>query len=74
MAKLDLPLKEGRLADLADLVDIFSLAHRLLNEAPAETDFTQRATLFTDAGALALLSLIPFRNEDTVLRWGDHVT
>lgn len=74
IADLDLPLKEGRLADLDDLGAIMTLAHRLLNDAAAETNFTQRATLFTDAGALALLSLIPFRNEDTVVRWGDHVT
>lgn len=74
LASLDLPLKEDRLADLPDLAAVFDLASDLLEQASAETHSTKRATLYTDAGALALLSLIPFRNQDTVLLWGKHLT
>ncbi|WP_026758910.1 hypothetical protein [Sediminimonas qiaohouensis] len=74
LSRRDLPLKEDRLADLPDLADVFELAGKLLVEAASETHSTAQATLYTDAGALALLSLIPFRNQDTVLLWGEHLT
>jgi len=74
LSRLDLPLKEDRLADLPDLAHVFEMAGNLLVEAASETHSTVRATLYTDAGALALLSLIPFRNQDTVLLWGKHLS
>lgn len=74
LARQDLPLKEDRLADLPDLADVFELAGSLLVQAASETHGATRATLYTDAGALALLSLIPFRNQDTVLLWGEHLS
>ena len=74
LASQDLPLKEDRLADLPDLDAVFDLAEKLLEQAASETHRTARATLYTDAGALAFLSLIPFRNSDTVLLWGRHLT
>ena len=74
LARLDLPLKEDRLAALPDLAAVFDLANGLLDEAAREAHATVRATLLTDAGALALLSLVPFRSRDTVLRWGAHLS
>lgn len=74
LSRLDLPLKEDRLADLPDLAAVFELAGNLLVQAASEGHSTARATLYTDAGALALLSLIPFRNQDTVLLWGKHLS
>ncbi len=74
LAGLDLPLKEDRLADLPDLATVLELASDLLQKADTETHGTKRSTIYTDAGALALLSLIPFRNQDTVLVWGKHLT
>jgi len=73
LASLELPIKEERLAGLPDLAAIFQQASDLLEKAKTETHLTQRATLYTDAGALTLLSLIPFRNQDTVLFWGKHM-
>lgn len=70
----DLPLKEDRLAGLPDLAAVFELAGDLLTQAASEAHGTERATLYTDAGALALLTLIPFRNQDTVLLWGKHLS
>lgn len=74
LSRLDLPLKEDRLADLPNLAAVFELAGNLLVQAALERHSTMRATLYTDAGALALLSLIPFRNQDTVLLWGKHLS
>jgi hypothetical protein len=74
LSGLDLPLKEDRLAGLPDLAAVFELADDLLVQAASATHGTARATLYTDAGALAFLSLIPFRNQDTVVLWGKHLT
>lgn len=74
LSRQDLPLKEDRLAELPDLATVFEQAGDLLVQAGSEMHGTVRATLYTDAGALALLSLIPFRNQDTVLLWGKHLS
>lgn len=66
-------LKEGRLADLPDLGAVFDHANALLDEAAGVTDRRRRVTLYVDGAALAFLSLIPLRNQDTVLVWGRDV-
>lgn len=67
-------LKEGRLADLPDLTAVFDKANALLDKAETTTDRRRRLTLYVDAAARPFLSLIPLRHEDTVLRWGQHIT
>lgn len=67
-------LKEAKLAVMPDLSEIFKRANALLDRASSETDRRRRLTLYVDAAALAFLSLIPFRNQDTVLYWGKHVS
>lgn len=73
LARADVKLKEARLDGLADLAEIFALANQLLDEASTVTDRRRLAALRSDAAALAILSLVPLRNKDTQLRWGDHV-
>ncbi|WP_026759140.1 hypothetical protein [Sediminimonas qiaohouensis] len=72
-AKGDMKVKEARLADLPDLQAIFDLANRLLDLAPGTMDRRKRTTLYVDAAALPFLSLIPLRNHDTRLLWGQHI-
>lgn len=73
LAKAEVKLKEARLDGLPALKEIFALANRLLDEASVITDRRRLVTLRCDAGALALLSLAPLRNEDTLLKWGEHL-
>ncbi|WP_297543674.1 hypothetical protein [Roseovarius sp.] len=72
-AKGDMKVKEARLADLPDLQAIFDLANKLLDQAPNTMDRRSRTTLYVDAAALPFLSLIPLRNHDTCLLWGQHI-
>lgn len=72
-SRSDVKLKEERLDRLPQLIKIFDLANCLLDEAAITTDRRRLATLRTDAAALAFLSLIPLRNQDTLLRWGDQI-
>ena len=67
-------LKERKLADLPDLAAIFDKANALLDKAEGTTDRREKLTLYVDAAALVFLSLIPLRNQDTVLRWGQHIS
>tara|TARA_R110001592_G_scaffold107373_2_gene300633 strand:+ start:97 stop:1443 length:1347 start_codon:yes stop_codon:yes gene_type:complete len=73
LAKADVKLKEARLDALPALKEIFVLANHLLDEASTITDRRRLVTLRCDAAALAILSLVPLRSQDTQLRWGDHV-
>ena len=66
-------LKEAKLAAMPDLSAIFDKANDLLDRAASTTDRRRKLTLYVDAAALAFLSLIPLRNQDTVLHWGRHV-
>lgn len=70
----DLKLKEARLARLPDMKDIFELAFDCLNQGDLESSPYAKKVLYVRAAALALLSLIPLRNEDTVLLWGEHIS
>ena len=72
-ARGDVKIKEDRLADLPDLGRIFDHANALLDEAAGVTDRRRKVTLYVDAAALAFLSIIPLRNQDTVLVWGKHI-
>ena len=72
-AKGDMKVKESRLADLPDLQEIFDRANKLLDLAPKTMDRRKRTTLYVDAAALPFLSLIPLRNHDTCLLWGQHI-
>ena len=67
-------VKERKLADFPDLAAIFDKANALLDKAESTTDRREKLTLYVDAAALAFLSLIPLRNQDTVLRWGQHIS
>ena len=73
LTRADVKLKEARLDGLPHLRQIFAKANDLLDEASETTDRRRLATLRSDAAALAILSLIPLRSQDTRLRWGDHV-
>jgi hypothetical protein len=72
-AKGEVKVKESRLADLPDLQTIFKRANALLDTASETMDRRSRTTLYVDAAALAFLSLIPLRNQDTCLRWGHEI-
>ena len=72
-AEGDVKLKESRLADLPDLGKIFDHANALLDEAAEVTDRRSKVTLYVDAAALAFLSIIALRNQDTVLVWGRDI-
>jgi hypothetical protein len=72
-AKGVVKLKEAKLAAMPDLSAIFDKANDLLDQAASTTDRRRKLTLYIDAAALAFLSLIPLRNQDTVLCWGRHV-
>ena len=72
-AKGSVKVKESRLADLPDLQAIFERANMLLDKAPETMDRRSRTTVYVDAAALAFLSLIPLRNQDTCLRWGHEI-
>jgi hypothetical protein len=74
LALADVKLKEGRLDRLPQLAEIFRMANELLDEAATVTDRRRLATLRTDAGALAFLSLLPLRSQDTLLKWGVQIT
>ena len=65
--------KEERLANLPDLSMIFDKANALLDAAATIKDRRRLLTLYVDAAALAFLSLIPLRNEDTKLFWGRQI-
>jgi hypothetical protein len=67
-------LKDAKLAAMPDLGTIFDKASQHLDAATAMRDRRRRITHYVDAGALALLALIPLRNQDTVLLWGRHIT
>ena len=73
-AQGEIKAKEARLAKLPELREIFAKANALLDAAETTTDRRRRTTLFVDAAALAVLSLVPLRDEDTVLFWGRHIT
>lgn len=73
LARADVKLKEDRLDRLPHLAKIFDLANGLLDKAETVTDRRRLAALRTDAAALAVLSLVPLRNQDTLLRWGSHI-
>ena len=74
LARAEVKLKEGRLDRLPQLAKIFKLANSLLDEAATVTDRRRLATLRTDAAALAFLSILPLRNQDTLLKWGEQIT
>lgn len=74
LTRAEVKLKEDRLDRLPQLAEIFALANALLDEAETVTDRRRLATLRTDAAALAFLSLIPLRNQDTPLKWGEQIT
>ena len=65
--------KEGRFANLASIDVLFEQAYDLLDKGLSETHSTNRVTLLVDAAAIGFLTLIPLRNADTVLRWGEHI-
>ena len=72
-AKSLVKIKERKLADLPDLGKVFDRANELLDKAAANTDRRETLTLYVDAAAITFLSLIPLRNQDTVLHWGEHI-
>lgn len=65
---------EIRYAALPGLPDIFDRAVDLLRQGRIERHASRRTTLLVDAAAMAFLSLIPLRNGDTVVRWGEHLS
>ncbi|WP_138924246.1 hypothetical protein [Sulfitobacter sp. BSw21498] len=67
-------LKEGRYANLASIDVLFDQAYVLLDEGLTEKHKTKRISLLVDAAAIAFLTLVPLRNADTVLRWGEHIS
>lgn len=67
-------LKEGRYAKLASIDVLFHQAYALLDAGQSEEHRTKRVALLVDAAAIAFLTLIPLRNADTVLRWGEDIT
>jgi hypothetical protein len=67
-------LKDAKLAAMPDLAAIFDKANDLLDQAASATDRRRKLTLYIDAAALVFLSLIPLRNQDTVLQWGRHLS
>jgi hypothetical protein len=66
--------KESKLAVMPSFAAIFDKANELLDSAAAMTDRRRKLTLYVDAAALAFLSFIPLRNQDTMLQWGRHVS
>lgn len=74
LANGSVKLKEGRFAQFASIDLLFDHAFILLDQGLAETHGTKRVTLLVDAAAIAFLTLIPLRNADTVLRWGEHIS
>lgn len=66
--------KEDQFLKLPDLGEIFLLADRLQSEGLRASHATVRNTKLVDAAVLTFLSLVPLRNEDTVLRWGKHIS
>jgi len=66
--------KEDKYARLPNLKDTFEIANWLLVSGSVEPHATKRNTMLTDAAALAFLSIIPLRNKNTVLRWGEHIS
>jgi hypothetical protein len=74
IAKQSIRLKDGRFARLASIDILFGHAFFLLDKGLVESHKTKRVTLLLDAAAIAFLTLIPLRNADTVLRWGQHIS
>ncbi|MFG6608132.1 hypothetical protein ACGYLM_15315 [Sulfitobacter sp. 1A10445] len=74
IASRSIRLKDGKFAHLAPIEILFGRAFLLLEKGLAETHKTKRVTLLLDAAAIAFLTLIPLRNTDTVLRWGEHIS
>lgn len=66
--------KEDQLLNLPDLGEIFWLADRLKSEGSRAAHATIRNTKLVDAAVVTFLSLVPLRNEDTVLRWGKDIS
>lgn len=67
-------LREGRFAKLGSIDVLFEHAYTLLDKGLSEKHSTKRVALLVDAAAIAFLTLIPLRNADSVLRWGEHLS